>query len=144
MTEIDFESFRTYIEEAEAGEVPDPTLEQLADAEFWYDIGTGFLHYLGRRIEDPEPFQWYGHFLDKTIEALEHARNLAQQAQSNDFTYQTMLPIFLAQAYISRGQMSMFEGAYDAAFLDFDAAVLHHSDPQYQALRAQALSQLPS
>lgn len=142
MAQISFDTFRTYIEETENEELLEPTLEHLADPSFWMGVGTGLLQYIDRRIEDPEPFDWYEHFLDKTIEALEYSRYLAQQAQLHDPVLQTMVPVYLAQAYSARGKMSIANGTYDAAFLDFDAAVLHHPVRIYQELRSQALAKL--
>jgi tetratricopeptide (TPR) repeat protein len=144
MPYIDFETFRTYLEEIDPDEVCDPTAAQLVSAQFWWEIGSYFLRFLDRRLEDFEPFEWYGHFLDKTIEALQYADELAQQSADNDFMFQTILPLYLAHTYADRGRLSMAEGAYDAAFLDFEAATKYHPQEEYQALCAEALSHLPS
>ncbi len=144
MPQTDFDTFRTYIEEAEGEEVPEPTADQLASVEFWWNIGNDFVQYVDRRIEDPEPFEWYEHFLDKTIEAFQYAHQLMQQTQTTNIMIQTFLPRDLAQSYAHRGRLNMAQGAYDAAFLDFDAAVSYQPEAEYQKLRAEALSHLPS
>ena len=142
MTHPNFETFRTYLEESDPEAQWEPTPVQLASPPFWLELGTHLLHYIDRRIEDPEPFEWYGHFLDKSIEALAYAHQLTQQATDIDPVMPQIVAISLGFAYFLRGHSSLIEGAYDAAFLDFDAAVTYNPDPQYQQLRAKALAQL--